>query len=99
MVWAALALSLVLLAGLGCWLRLRMRRRRPVSPQGQALMAGSGEVGIYGLSPRELDDFRALAREQSRNDQERWNRDYPNGGDGAMPGRVAGIPRALRVKR
>jgi hypothetical protein len=35
-----------------------------------------------------------------RRHQAQWSRDYlPGTTDGSLPGRIAGIPRALRVRR
>ncbi len=57
--------------------------------------AGAREIGIR---PGELDEFRRSARDQLQSQREQWNRDYHPDAAAGLPGRVAGIPRALRVR-
>ena len=103
MLWIAYAALAMLAAGLALWVALR-RRRRMAGPVLAASIetapgSGGGAEGVYGLNPRELEDFRANARANTLDQQASWQRDYPSGGVNGLPGRLAGIPRVLRVKR
>ena len=103
MLWIAYAAAAMIAAGLALWAAMWRRRRaaRPVqasSAETASGFAGGGE-GVYGLNPRELEDFRANARAHTRDQHASWQRDYPTSGADSLPGRLAGIPRALRVKR
>lgn len=107
MFWTALAILMVLAAAMAVWGAMRFRRRavRRVVVSGPAAIPGfvGSADGVYGLSPRELEEFRATAREQTRDQRQRWQRDYLTAdvdadADG-LPGRLAGIPRVLRIKR
>jgi hypothetical protein len=63
-------------------------------------VAGDAFGALYGLSAEEAAHFHQSAREHARLHHAQWNRDYlPEVGGGALPGRVSGIPRALRVRR
>ncbi len=53
---------------------------------------------VFGIRPGELDEFRRSARDQLHSQREQWDRDYHPEAATALPGRVAGIPRALRVR-
>jgi len=66
------------------------RRNEPVYAT-----AGASE---FGIRPGELDDFRRSARAQLQRQREQWDRDYHPDAAAGLPGRVAGIPRALRVR-
>ncbi|MCG8547278.1 MAG: hypothetical protein MJE12_24025 [Alphaproteobacteria bacterium] len=103
MLWIAYVAVAIIAAGLALWLAMR-RRRRPDGPvQASSVQTSSGSAsgveGVYGLKPRELEDFRASARAHTRDQHVSWQRDYPTGGVDGLPGRLAGIPRVLRVKR
>ena len=82
--------------------RLRRGHRR-FRPAGGAKLPASGAApgtSHYGLAPAEAARFQLSAREQMQREQEQWARDYlPGMPDDAMPGRVADIPRTLRVRR
>lgn len=56
-------------------------------------------VSYFGLAPQDAAQFERAAQEDRRREQGQWDRDYlHNGTVGVMPGRIAGIPRALRVR-
>jgi len=79
-------------------LRRRARKRVRSLPQGDAGFA-YGEAGaVHGLTPRERTSFFRMAREQTRVQRERWGRDYPSSNVSSAPGRLPGLPRALRVR-
>ena len=103
MFWTALAILIGLAAGIVVWAAMRFRRRaiRRVDVSGPAAIPGFADSadGVYGLSPRELEDFRATARQQTRDQRQRWQRDYLTADVDGLPGRLAGVPRVLRVKR
>lgn len=61
--------------------------------------AGAGH-GFYGLSSHDAAQLQRLAREQMHREQAEWGRDYlPTVTADTRPGRLSGIPRALRVRR
>lgn len=87
------------LIGLGICLALAFRvyaRRRALHRNGPAYVTASANV--FGIRPGELDDFRRSARDQLQSQREQWDRDYHPDAATGLPGRVAGIPRALRVR-
>lgn len=100
----ALAVGLCV-AGLVLLLAVSMRRRR----DRQSLQAGSTQSvvrgpetadSLFGFAPGEAIRFQQSARAQMQREQEQWGRDYmPGVSDGVLPGRIAGIPRTLRVRR
>lgn len=71
-------------------------RRRALRRGGPAYSTAG--ANLIGIRPGELDDFRRSAREQLQSQREQWDRDYHPDISTGLPGRVAGIPRALRVK-
>jgi len=78
-------------------------RRRQGVPRGRRtrtrVPAPSADASLFGLPPGDAAQFRTSAREQMQHDQAQWGRDYvPGMSDGATPGRIAGIPRTLRVR-
>lgn len=87
------------LIGLGISLAFALviyTRRRALRRGAPAYSAASANV--IGIRPGELDDFRRSARDQLQSQREQWDRDYHPDAATGLPGRVAGIPRALRVK-
>lgn len=98
---AALGLFLCAVAAFPFLVRRRsVIRRRNVAPDQAAPMAVGSPASLFGLAPQEAAQFRRAARSDMAREQLQWDRDYlPSVSDGAMPGRVAGIPRTLRVKR
>lgn len=79
-------------------LRRRARRRVRSLPQGDAGLAFGDTGTMHALTARERTSFLRMAREQTRVQRERWGRDYPNSNVSSVPGRLPGIPRALRVR-
>jgi hypothetical protein len=78
-------------------------RRRQGAPRGRRagtrVPGSSTGTSLFGLAPGDAAQFRTSAREQMQHDQAQWGRDYvPGMSDGATPGRIAGIPRTLRVR-
>lgn len=67
---------------------------------GKRVPAPSAGTSLFGLAPGDAAEFRNSAREQTQLDRAQWGRDYlPGMSDSATPGRIAGIPRTLRVRR
>ena len=87
-----LGLSLTIAFAVYAW-RRTLRRGAPA-----AAYSTAGE-SVNGIRPGELEDFRRSARDQLHSQREQWNRDYHPDAAMGLPGRVAGIPRALRVKQ
>lgn len=59
-----------------------------------------GSARYFGLASQDAVQFERAAQEDRRREQGLWDRDYQQDATaGAMPGRVAGIPRSLRVRR
>lgn len=102
MFWAALAFLAGLSAGVvvvGITLiRRRLRRSIRKLPQEDAVLEYGGADAILVLSAYERANFLKVAREQARAQRERWGRDYPSTTVSAVPGRLPGIPRVLRVR-
>lgn len=71
-------------------------RRRALRRSGPAYSAATATV--HGIRPGELDDFRRSARDQLHSQREQWDRDYHPDAATGLPGRISGIPRALRVR-
>lgn len=102
MLWIALAFLAGLSAGIivvGVTF-IRRRLRRPIRrlAQGDATITYGDADTIHGLSVRERANFLRVAREQAQTQRERWGRDYPSTSVSPGPGRLPGIPRALRVR-
>lgn len=98
MFWTMTALAVVLaaaaLAVAGKWVRNRR------AGAGSMAAAGDPYGSLYGLTAEEAARFHQAVRERGRLHRARWSRDYlPGVPDAALPGRVSGIPRALRVRR
>lgn len=99
---AALGVFLCVAAALPFLVRRRAASRRSQGAPGQpiAATADGSPASLFGLAPQEAAQFRQSARSDMAREQLQWDRDYlPSVTDGAMPGRIAGIPRTLRVKR
>lgn len=81
--------------------RKAARRGRTIGWVADALVAEAGAAdGLYALSSQDAAQFERLAREQMHRQQAEWSRDYlPSVTAGTRPGRLSGIPRALRVRR
>lgn len=76
---------------------IRRRQRQAPGPRVAAPAAGRS---LFGLAPADAERFQDAAREQMQRDRTQWGRDYlPGVADSAPPGRIAGIPRTLRVRR
>lgn len=98
MFWTMTALVVGLAAAAlvvaGKWIR---KRRGGV---GSMATVGDPFGSLYGLTAEEAARFHQAVRERGRLHRARWSRDYlPGVPDAALPGRVSGIPRALRVRR
>jgi hypothetical protein len=78
-----------------------IRRRQRRAPGLRARVAApSGGRGLFGLAPADTALLQSAAREAMERDRAQWGRDYvPGVSDSAAPGRIAGIPRTLRVRR
>ncbi len=96
---ALIGLAICLALALALFARRRaVRRGRPST--GPLAMAYSGaSESFHGLRPGEIEDFRRSARDQLHSQREQWARDYNRDAGTGLPGRVGGIPRALRVKQ
>lgn len=91
MLSALIGLGFCLALAYGVYARRRaLRRNSPVH--------ATAGANVFGIRPGELDDFRRSARDQLQSQRERWDRDYHPDAAAGLPGRVAGIPRALRVR-
>lgn len=101
MIWTVTAIVTGLVALIAATALTLFARRGRSRNGGPAPMAsGDPYGGFYGLSPEETARFHRSAREHMRLHHAQWSRDYlPAAGGGGLPGRVAGIPRALRVRR
>lgn len=102
MLWMTYAFLAGVMAGFGVvgvtLLRRRMRRRLHGMSQDHAGLA-YGEAGtLHGLTPRERTGFLRMAREHTRTQRERWGRDYSSMSASAVPGRLPGLPRVLRIR-
>jgi hypothetical protein len=79
-----------------------VRRRQAAAharQTGTRVQAPSTGTSLLGLAPGDAAEFRASAQKQMQHDRAQWGRDYvPGMSDGATPGRIAGIPRTLRVR-
>ena len=99
---AALGIALCVVAAFPILMRRRGAVRRiQVGPdQATPVASEGGSVSLFGLAPQDAAQFRRSARSDMAREQLQWDRDYlPSVSEGAMPGRIAGIPRTLRVKR
>lgn len=101
MLWTVLAFLTGVSAGLaivGVTLVRRRLRRRPVRRIPQGSNSAYGDAGaIHGLNARERSHFLMATRADTQAQRERWDRDYPTASN-SLPGRLPGIPRALRVR-
>jgi hypothetical protein len=100
MIWTmtAIAAGLVVLAAVAMLALAGRRGRNRNGGSGSVATAGGPHGGFYGLSPEEAARFHQSVREHTQLHHVQWSRDYLPGA-GTLPGRVAGIPRALRVRR
>jgi hypothetical protein len=101
MLWTimGLAAGLVVLAAAAVLIRRRAGTRIRLFGRIAARAAGS-HGSPYGFTSEDAARFHRSARDQMRRHQAQWSRDYlPGRTDGSLPGRIAGIPRALRVRR
>lgn len=102
MIWTMTAIAaglVVVIAAIGRAVAGRRARRLEA---GAALLAAAGDPygSLYGLSADEAARLHQSAREHGRLHHARWSRDYlPGAGGASLPGRVSGIPRALRVRQ
>jgi len=103
---AACGMALVVALAAAAALRILVRRNgavrrgNRVSGRAAPAVAGGSGASLFGLAPQDAAKFRQSARSDMEREQLQWDRDYlPSVSDGAMPGRIAGIPRTLRVKR
>jgi hypothetical protein len=95
----AIAAGLVALAVAAVIIRRRAGTRIRVSGR-VAARAADSHACPYGFTTEVSARFHRSARDQMRRYQAQWSRDYvPGATDGTLPGRIAGIPRALRVRR
>ena len=78
--------------------RRTLRRGRPAAGSLATAYSAAGE-SVNGIRPGELEDFRRSARDQLHSQRKQWDRDYHPDTATGLPGRVAGIPRALRVRQ
>lgn len=103
MLWTALA-AVVGAAGIALGFIL-LRRRRPgarVSPADSRARGIETEdsVSLIGLMPADAARLRRSARAEMAREQAQWGRDYvPAVSEAALPGRIAGLPRTLRVRQ
>ena len=101
MLWTVLAFLTGVSAGIaivGVTLVRRRVRRRPVRRIPQGSEGAYGDAGaLQGLSARERSHFLTATRADTQAQRDRWDRDYPGAGT-SLPGRLPGIPRALRVR-
>ena len=102
MFWTIMAIAaglagLALAAAVAIGRRARIR----VSASGRAAVgAADGYGSLYGFTTEDAARFHRSARDQMHRHQAQWSRDYlPDVTDRTLPGRIAGIPRALRVRR
>jgi hypothetical protein len=107
MLWTMAAIAAVIAAlaaaALAVLRKKASRRDRTIGWNAGTIATGAeGDAahGFYGLPPHDAARFQRLAREQMHRQQAEWSRDYlPSVTGGARPGRLSGIPRALRVRR
>ncbi len=107
MLWTLVVVGAVIAALIGAaafMLRKKIARRNVAIGRratGTAPEATDYEAhGLFGLSPRDAAPFQRSARDQMHRQQAEWSRDYLSGVSGGTgPGRLSGIPRALRVRR
>lgn len=79
--------------------RGRISRRAGDSAFAMPVPLVTDSVSFFGLAPQDAARFERAAQEDRRREQGQWDRDYlQNSTADVMPGRVAGIPRALRVR-
>jgi len=96
---ALCALCLVAVAAAIQTHRGRISRRVSDSAFVMPVPLVADSVSFFGLAPQDAAQFERAAQEDRLREQGQWDRDYlQNTTAGAMPGRVAGIPRALRVR-
>lgn len=98
------ALAIVLFAVAALHVRVRwggpVRRGNGGSARSIPVVPDGSSASLFGLAPQDAAQFRQSARSDMAREQMQWDRDYlPSVSDDAMPGRIAGIPRTLRVKR
>ena len=102
MIWTmtAIAAGFAVVAAAAILVLAGRRARSRNGGSGLIAAAGDPTGGFYGFSAEETARFHQSAREHARLHHAQWSRDYlPGVGGGTLPGRVAGIPRALRVRR
>lgn len=100
MIWVAIGASAFVLVGISALalvLRRRIRWFPPVHRNG-AVRDTDADGGVYALNQNDLAAFRRSMQEEARAHQVGWDRDYSNVAGVGLPGRIGGIPRALRVK-
>ncbi len=98
---AIAAVFAVLATAAAVALRKKAARRNLTIGWGTVAVAEADAAhGLYGLPLHDAAQFQRLAREQMHRQQADWSRDYlPSVTGDARPGRLSGIPRALRVRR
>lgn len=84
-----IGISLALAYAVYAWRRVQRRDGSAYS---------TADSTVVGIRPGELEDFRQSARDQLHSQREQWDRDYHPDAAAGLPGRIAGIPRALRVR-
>jgi hypothetical protein len=96
----AVGAAIALACGVFLHFSRRRARRSRIPFVNQALAEGPVAVVLSGLTPPDAARLQQSARMEMQRDQALWSRDYQAGAaDGAGPGRIAGIPRTLRVRR
>jgi hypothetical protein len=96
----ALGIVLLVAATLHVVVRWGAFARRGVPVRAASAASSGSSASHFGLAPQDAEQFRQSARSDMEREQMQWDRDYlPGVSDGAIPGRIAGIPRTLRVKR
>jgi hypothetical protein len=58
---------------------------------------GDAPVSYFGLPPEDAEKLEQSAQAVGRQERDRWMSDYQ--ADSPVPGRIAGIPSTLRVRR
>lgn len=92
--------AIALAAGVFAIFRWFRGRRARISLGNRVAAEAADTASPFGLTPSDAARLQQSARLEMRRDQALWGRDYLTGvSESAGPGRVAGIPRTLRVRR
>jgi hypothetical protein len=97
MLWMTIALILGALALIAAMTAFWGRISGRSNSSALTVRIGDAPVSYFGLPPDDAEKLEQSARTAGRRERNRWMSDYR--ADSPAPGRIAGIPSTLRVRR